>query len=79
MGNATGSKRLHAFRIYSVWSFLQVRYVVLPGRGAFVHSFHTVVISRSGHLVANVEGNSFTAQQLGDLVEVVAKQSHAEP
>ena len=45
-----------------------------PDEALFVHSFHTVVISRSGHLVANLEGNSFTAQQLGDLVEVVAKQ-----
>ena len=35
------------------------------------HSFHTVVIDRQGRLAANLEGNQFTAQQLGDLVKVV--------
>lgn len=44
-----------------------------PDEALFVHSFHTIVISRSGNLVANLEGNSFTAQQLGDLIEVVAQ------
>ncbi len=43
-----------------------------PDEALFVHSFHTVVISRDGHLAANLEGNNFTAQQLGDLVEVLA-------
>jgi len=43
-----------------------------PDEALFVHSFHTIVIGRSGHLVANLEGNSFTAQQLGDLIQVVA-------
>jgi protein SCO1 len=42
-----------------------------PDEGLFVHSFHTVVISRSGRLAANLEGNNFTAQQLGDLVQVL--------
>jgi protein SCO1/2 len=36
-----------------------------------VHSFHTVVIDRQGKLAANLEGNEFSAQQLGDLVETV--------
>jgi protein SCO1 len=45
-----------------------------PDEALFVHSFHTVVIGRDGHLMANLEGNTFTAQQLGDLVEVVAKR-----
>jgi protein SCO1 len=35
------------------------------------HSFHTVVIDRSGKLAGNLEGNQFTAEQLGDLVETV--------
>jgi protein SCO1/2 len=43
-----------------------------PDEALFVHSFHTVVISRSGHLIANLEGNTFTAQQLGDLIQTVA-------
>ena len=35
------------------------------------HSFHTVVIDRQGKLAANLEGNQFTSQQLGDLVGVM--------
>lgn len=46
-----------------------------PDEALFVHSFHTVVISRNGHLAANLEGNNFTAQQLGDLVQVVAEHN----
>jgi hypothetical protein len=32
------------------------------------HSLSTAVIGRSGQLVANVAGNQFTPEQLGDLV-----------
>ena len=32
------------------------------------HSLHTAVIDRAGTLVANIEGNQFTSDQLGDLV-----------
>lgn len=39
--------------------------------GFLTHTFHTVVIDRNGNLAANLEGNQFTAQQLGDLVESV--------
>jgi protein SCO1/2 len=46
-----------------------------PDEALFVHSFHTVVINRSGRLAANLEGNNFTAQQLGDLVEVLARRN----
>jgi protein SCO1/2 len=42
-----------------------------PDEGLLVHSFHTVVIDRSGRLAANLEGNDFSAQQLGDLVQSV--------
>jgi protein SCO1/2 len=42
-----------------------------PDEALLVHSFHTVVIDRSGRLAANLEGNGFTAQQLGDLVQTV--------
>jgi protein SCO1/2 len=37
--------------------------------GFLTHSFHTVVIDRGGKLFANLEGNQFTSEQLGDLVE----------
>ena len=36
-----------------------------------LHSLHTVVLDRKGRLAANIEGNQFTAQQLGDLIEVI--------
>ncbi len=35
--------------------------------GLLDHSLHTAVIDRQGRLVANIEGNQFTAAQLGDL------------
>jgi protein SCO1 len=41
--------------------------------GLMTHSLHTVVVNRQGKLAANLEGNQFTAQQLGDLVETVIK------
>ena len=36
--------------------------------GLMDHSLHTVVIDRGGVLMANIEGNQFTAAQLGDVV-----------
>jgi protein SCO1 len=42
-----------------------------PDEALLVHSFHTVLIDRQGRLAANIEGNEFTAQQLGDLVQSV--------
>jgi len=42
--------------------------------GFLTHTFHTVVIDRDGNLAANLEGNQFTAQQLGDLVETVLRR-----
>jgi protein SCO1/2 len=39
--------------------------------GLLTHSLHTAVIDRTGKLAANLEGNQFTAQQLGDLVQAV--------
>lgn len=41
--------------------------------GLLDHSLHTAVIDRSGRLVANIEGNGFTAAQLGDLTESVLR------
>jgi protein SCO1 len=42
-----------------------------PDEALLVHSFHTVVIDRQGKLATNIEGNDFTAKQLGDLVQTV--------
>jgi len=39
--------------------------------GLLTHSLHTAIIDRTGKLAANLEGNHFTAQQLGDLVQAV--------
>jgi protein SCO1 len=44
-----------------------------PNEGLMDHSLHTVLIDRQGKLVANVEGNQFTATQLGDLIEGILK------
>jgi protein SCO1 len=40
-----------------------------PDMGMLAHSMHTAVIDRKGILVANLEGNEFSAEQLGDLLE----------
>lgn len=42
-----------------------------PDEGLMDHSLHTVIIDRQGRLLANLEGNEFTAQQLGDLVQTI--------
>lgn len=42
-----------------------------PDMGMIVHVMHTAVLDRNGYLVANLDGNEFTAQQLGDLLEAV--------
>ena len=39
-----------------------------PDEGLLTHSLHTVLIDGQGTLVANIEGNQFTAGQLGDLI-----------
>lgn len=39
--------------------------------GLMNHSLHTAVIDRQRKLVANIEGNQFTADQLADLVQTV--------
>ena len=37
--------------------------------GLLTHTLHTVVIDRQGRLAANIDGNQFSARQLGDLVK----------
>jgi protein SCO1/2 len=44
-----------------------------PDEALYIHSFHTAVIDQQGKLAANLEGNEFTAQQLGDFVESVIR------
>ncbi len=39
-----------------------------PAEGLMDHSLHTVVIDRTGRLAANIEGNQYTTDQLGDLI-----------
>jgi len=39
-----------------------------PDEGLMNHSLRTVVIDRNGRVVANVEGNQYTPEQLGDLI-----------
>jgi len=50
-----------------------------PDEGQLIHSLHTLVIDQHGRLVANLEGNEFTAEELGDLVENVMKSGTANP
>jgi protein SCO1/2 len=46
-----------------------------PDEGLLTHSLHTVLIDGQRKLVANMEGNQFTAGQLGDLVEAAMAQN----
>jgi len=67
----------------TVWHFLtgpleQIRQITgmfgmnfWSSEGLLTHSLHTVIIGRNGKLAANIEGNQFTPDQLGDLVETV--------
>ena len=45
-----------------------------PDEGLMNHSLHTAVIDRKGNLVANIEGNQYTPEQLGDLVAATLKR-----
>jgi protein SCO1 len=44
-----------------------------PDEGLMNHSLHSAIIDRNGKVVANLEGNQFTADQLGDLMQTVLK------
>jgi protein SCO1/2 len=39
-----------------------------PDEGLMNHSLRTAVIDRSGRIVASIEGNTYTPEQLGDLI-----------
>ena len=49
---------------------------VWQDEGVYTHSLQTAVIDRGGKLVANIEGNRYTPQQLGDLAQAVLKRTH---
>jgi protein SCO1 len=51
----------------SVWS----------DEGMLAHSMRTAVVGGDGKLVANLEGNEFTAEQLEDLIQSVMDGKHA--
>lgn len=42
-----------------------------PDEGLMSHNVRTAIVDRQGVLVTNIEGNQYTARQLGDLVETV--------
>jgi protein SCO1/2 len=51
-----------------------------PDEGLMNHSLHTAIIDRRGKLVTNIEGNQYTADQLGDLVQtVISRKIGGEP
>jgi protein SCO1 len=41
--------------------------------GLITHALHTVILDRHARVVANLEGNEFTAQQLGDFLDSVLR------
>jgi protein SCO1/2 len=49
-----------------------------PDEGVLTHSLHTIVLDRQRRLVANLEGNQYTANQLGDLVANVLGRPSAK-
>lgn len=46
-----------------------------PDEALLIHSFHTAIIDRHGKLATNIEGNDFSAKQLGDLVQAVMAEA----
>jgi protein SCO1/2 len=44
--------------------------------GLRIHTLHTAIIDRKGGLVVNIDGNQFTAQELGDLLEAQIERDH---
>ena len=41
----------------------------VPDEGLFIHSVRTAIVGRDGKMVANLEGNEFTAKQVADLLD----------
>jgi protein SCO1/2 len=49
-----------------------------PNEGFMDHTLHTAIVSPSGKLFTNLEGNDFTAEQLGDMVETMLDRQAAQ-
>jgi protein SCO1/2 len=50
-----------------------------PDEGLMSHSLHTAILDREGRLAANLEGNQFTVDQLGDLIKAVLGRGARQP
>jgi protein SCO1/2 len=50
-----------------------------PDEGQLIHSLHTLILDRQGKLAANLEGNEFTAEELGDLIQSVLQARVSNP
>ena len=50
-----------------------------PDEGLISHSTRTVVIGRDGTLAASIEGNQYTAAQLGDLLRIAMAPAGRRP
>jgi protein SCO1/2 len=48
-----------------------------PDEGVMDHSLHTAIIDQHRRLVANIEGNQFTADELGDLVQTILTRGNS--
>jgi protein SCO1 len=45
-----------------------------PDEGLMNHSLQTAIVDRSGVIVASIEGNQYTPEQLGDLVQTALRK-----
>lgn len=50
-----------------------------PDEGLMDHSLHTALIDRNGKLVANIEGNQYSSDQLADLTSSVLNSRPVAP
>jgi len=51
-----------------------------PNEGLMDHALHTVLVGRDGRMITNIEGNRFSTDQLGDLIQsALAKASVPVP
>ena len=57
-------KRVAAMFGVNFWSY----------EGLLTHSLHTIIVDRRGEVAANLEGNQFSAQELGDLVRTMMER-----
>jgi protein SCO1/2 len=50
-----------------------------PDEGLMDHTLHTVLIDRNGQLVANIEGNQYSSDQLADLTQAALSSRAVAP